>query len=330
MSPWPNKRPSWQNNTIVFPEQPARPKPGSMTVPADFQIDPETRFHGVVESYHKWQGYGFISLMQKGVVPEDRLFVMWNNIQTEDRFPFLCRGMDVEFGIMTWKDKGQTRLRAKYVTNPGGHTIALQDDFDAAEKSFVGGQYLRYSGVLKSFDPGTGIGWVILDDGFALEEPVPKELKVTQQEVNAGGKRVRSWLKNIKVEFGIWKTRKGEYQVYNMTLPESRAITDDALENRKKVSLQAYTGKVTWWSRKEGWGHILPDHHEILPAHVTAKIAEAAAKAKAKSGQARQVQDVLYFKKPDLVKGTYPKEGLEVTFQVYVDDKGAGACDVSG
>merc|ERR1712194_805970 len=40
--------------------------------------------------------------------------------------------------------------------------------------------------------------------------------------------------------------------------------------------------------------------------------------------------NLLYFRKPDVAEGYQPKKEAQVTFQVYTDDKGAGAFNIAG
>ncbi|CAE8701967.1 unnamed protein product, partial [Polarella glacialis] len=202
-------QPRWQPLSRLVRE-PRTPLPA----PADFQLDREARYSGTVVAYWKWKGYGFVKPDQSGLVPGDWLFVHWSNIQSDDRYPCLMKGMPVEFGIMKWRDKkNMTTLRAKYVTAPGGGMIAILDQLDTQSKTFVGGQHLRYRGTIKFYSPKGRYGYVVLDDGYELSEPVPKELRVEESEVNAAGKRVTRWLENLRVEFGICKTKKGTYEV---------------------------------------------------------------------------------------------------------------------
>merc|ERR1719378_1093082 len=140
--------------------------------------------------------------------------------------------MDLEFGleIVTDKKTKVKSLKAKEVCLPGGVAVAIQDQVDSEKKQFVGGQDLRYSGTLKFYKAKDGYGYITMDEGFALEEEVPKDIRVERAEVNCGGEQPRN-LKSVKqVEFGIWKTKKGHHKVYNMTLPGGIPIDVNAAE----------------------------------------------------------------------------------------------------
>mmetsp|Transcript_113089 Transcript_113089/g.241381 ORF Transcript_113089/g.241381 Transcript_113089/m.241381 type:complete len:319 (-) Transcript_113089:137-1093(-) len=302
----------------------SRPPP---TVAEDFEISADAKFSGTVVNYYKWHGYGFITVDQQGIIPQDKLYVHWSNIQTQDRYPFLVKDQKVEFGVMKWKTRGGTTLRAKTVTNPGGQVVANQDAIDAEKKTFVGSQQLRYTGMLKFYNPARGFGYVAMDDGYQLDEPVPKELRVELSEVNCGGKRPQRMMENTPVEFGIVKNKAGHFLAYNMTMPGGVPLLTENLEGRQVLQGQIYKGVITNYNWKQGWGFIAVDASVPLPPAVQQKIVEMQESAKAR-GKTVQEGAVLYFRKPDIDRALKADKDVKVRFQLYVDSKGAGACDV--
>lgn len=308
----------WQGKGTGPPPPPA--------LPEGFEIDPEARFTGTVSTYHKWQGYGFIKPNKEGVVPNEKLYVHWSNIQSSDRFPFLLQEQEVEFGLMKWTQAGRTTLRAKTVTLPGGKLVAVQDEVDAQKKQFVGGQMLRYTGKLKFYNPRQAFGYVVLDDGFQLEEAVPKELRVEESEVNAGGRRPQVWMENIDVEFGIVKNKRGQYLAYNMTLPGGAPLLRDTLEHRQPLGGARYPGTIAYFNWQKGWGLITPDPATPLPGEVAQKLVEQQEAIRAKGKE--PTGPALYFRRADVARGTKLDKDQALTFSVYIDDNGAGACDV--
>jgi len=304
---------------------------GPTVIPEDFTVDKDARYTGSVIEFNKWRGFGHIAMDQKGVVPGDKVFVHWKNIQTDDRFPRLQQGLSVEFGLIVsqeWRGWNKVRsLKAKTVTLPGGGMVNIQDAMDAESMTFVGAQNFRYTGTVKFFDQFRNFGWVAIDDGFAMDEPVPKEIKVEGEELNTGGKPLRMRIDKLAVEFGIVKSKKGQgdsYMAYNVTLPGGTPITQEALEHRQEEGSQRFTGTVQWWQRWQSWGHIIPDADQAFPATVQEKL-EAAAKAKP---DGKPAEHLLYFRKDDCEWSLQPQVGKKVSFTVYVDDKGAGAKDV--
>mmetsp|Transcript_27894 Transcript_27894/g.59051 ORF Transcript_27894/g.59051 Transcript_27894/m.59051 type:complete len:364 (-) Transcript_27894:162-1253(-) len=319
--------PSWGPSVVAPPYQRKPPQ----TVPQGFEVDPNARHQGNVDFYHRWKGFGFVELHQKGLAPGDKVFVHWRQIQSDDRFPILVKGLEVEFGLQLrrdWKSGNALTLQAKHVTAVGGMNIAVQDDADAQEKTFIGGQHLRYTGTLKFFTPRHGFGYVVMDQGYDVDPNVPSELRVETEEVNAGG-RGPCFMENLAVEFGIWRDAKGRHKVYNMTLPGGHPLTQDALENRISMGQVTFTGEVAIWNWRAGWGFIRVDPQLTLPPRVLAKLAQQQAAARQRGKNITQ-DKMMYFRKPDCTPGILLRQGAQVTFQLYIDDKGAGACDVHG
>lgn len=309
------------------------PKKTSLAIPEDYEVDKEARYKGTVSTYYKWKGYGFVKLAQEGVLPHDTVFVHWSNIQTDDRFPFLVKDAEIEFGVFKWTEGWGTNrtptLRAKHVTQTGGSKVSVQDEMDAEKKSFVGAQNFRYTGKLKFYNPQRGFGYVTVDEGFQYPEgeTVPTELPVEESEINCGGKRCRTRLVDLKVEFGIVKNRKGKYFAYNMTLPGGSPLLKENVEHRVRVGDATYEGTINFFSGRQGWGFITPADGVTLPPEVVKKTEEMVAAAKAKGKNVRE-ENALYFIKSDVDRSCRPAKDMVVTFKVYTDDKGAGACDV--
>jgi len=303
-----------------------RPPP---TVPENFQVDPNMRYFGSVLMYNKFRGFGFVTPSVPGTVPTDKVFVHWKQVQSDDRYPFLTQGLEVEFSLMLakeWKTGGST-LRATNVTLVGGMSVALQDELDAGEKHFVGGQHLRYTGMLKFYSPRHQFGYIVMDQGYDVDASVPNEMRVDLEEVNAAGQQPVH-MQNIAVEFGIFQNEKGQYKGYNMTLPGGHPLTRDALENRISMGGNAYRGQVAMWNWRIGFGFIRPDPSVVLPPKVTAKLAEQAQAARQR-GKNISEDRMLYFRTADITPGISIVQHMQVTFQVYVDDKGAGASEIS-
>jgi len=289
-------------------------------------IDTKGTYKGKVEKYNKFKGYGWIKMADTGVVPGDSVFVYYKSIESEDRFPQLAPDMEVEFGLHKYKSQNGTSVRAKHVALPGGAAIAIQDEQDAQKKTFVGGQNLRYTGTLKFYRAKTGYGYVSMDKGFKTAEEVPEEIRVEEAEMNCGGKKPFG-LKEIKVEFGIWKTPKGAFKAYNMTLPKGIPITKEALENRKITSPTLFKGTIVRNMWKQGYGYIDIAKGQKVPANVTSKMASMKKDTEAK-GKKTTEGDVLYFRTADVEEGKWLKKSQEVQFKIYMDDKGVGACEI--
>jgi len=102
-----------------------------------------------------------------------------------------------------------------------------------------------------------------------------------------------------------------------------------AEENRIESDGVPYTGTISLWNFKHGWGFVQPDDPESLPEDVQAKLAEAAEVSKAQ-GKNLASESLIYFRKPDVTEGYTPEKDAPVSFQIYTDDKGVGAFEVTG
>eukprot|EP00747_Dinoflagellata_sp_TGD_P095511 gnl/TRDRNA2_/TRDRNA2_166492_c1_seq1.p1 gnl/TRDRNA2_/TRDRNA2_166492_c1~~gnl/TRDRNA2_/TRDRNA2_166492_c1_seq1.p1 ORF type:complete len:258 (+),score=66.95 gnl/TRDRNA2_/TRDRNA2_166492_c1_seq1:98-871(+) len=199
-------------------------KPKS-TVPADFVINDRQLFTGTVSVYYKFQGYGFIDLDQKGIVPDDKVFCYWKAVNSSDRFPTLTKDMKVQLCVEKVEKRGAFTLQATNVSMVGGGAISLQDEADV-KKTFVGGQNVRYTGLCKFFIPKRGYGYILIDDGYQYGGfTVPREIRVETAEMNAGGAQP-GYLKDVQVEFGIWETPKKAFKAYNVTLPGGAPVPE--------------------------------------------------------------------------------------------------------
>merc|ERR1712048_450923 len=187
------------------------------------KVNTTKRYKGTCKSYAKLDGYGFIVPDQKGIVPGDELFVRFSDIKSNDRCPMLTKDLKVQFSLRKDEVKKKQVLQAANVTLPNGGEINVQDDVDAQTKKFVGGQFLRYSGTLKFYLDKKGFGYITVDDGFDYGgEDVPKQIRVEKLEMNCGPGKAAPMMKEVAVEFGIWKKEKGpqaQYLAYNVTAP---------------------------------------------------------------------------------------------------------------
>jgi len=296
--------------------------------PKGKRVDERTRHTGTVKTYNKLSGYGFISC-PSGLVDGDEVFCHWKSITSDDRFPFLYKGLEVEFNL---KNKEQGPV-AWQVTLPGGGSIELQDESDAKNKEFVGGQTSRYSGTLKFYDNKNGYGYITLSGKVPVSD-LSGDLRVEMSEVNFGG--LKSDLPMIPndtpVEFGIWKTKKEQYKAYNMCMQGGEPFTRDALEHRQVKGNTLYQGEISFWNWRQGWGFINPasaNFQAPVKQALAKQAAAAAEKAKKNGKDAPANANDIYLRRSDVPPGTRLNQGSKVKFNIYVDDRGVGACNLS-
>mmetsp|Transcript_30000 Transcript_30000/g.64821 ORF Transcript_30000/g.64821 Transcript_30000/m.64821 type:complete len:234 (-) Transcript_30000:62-763(-) len=102
-----------------------------------------------------------------------------------------------------------------------------------------------------------------------------------------------------------------------------------ASENRVEGDGSIYIGTVQNYNIRAGWGFIQPEDPTSLPENVQAAITKASEEAAARGKNVGE-GGLIYFRKPDISEGATLEKGGTVTFQVYVDDKGAGAFNIAG
>uniref|UniRef100_A0A7S4RWK6 Uncharacterized protein n=1 Tax=Alexandrium monilatum TaxID=311494 RepID=A0A7S4RWK6_9DINO len=311
-------------------QYPATSSSAQVTVDRDFQVDKSKRYEGTVVSFAPMEGQGFIKLKQENIAPGGIVFVAASAIRSVDRFPTLEREMEVEFGLMKWKERGVVTLRATSVTMVGGGLIGVQDKEDL-QREFIGGPAARFAGRLKFFLPhkSGGFGYVTVEENIAmdLELNLPHEVCVEITEVNCGGRRPKR-LDNLEVEFGIFKGDRARYFAHNMTLPGTLPITDEILLNRVVEGDRLYMGMLTYWHWQEHWGFITIDETCVIPDRLK-ELIEKTHRTVVAPGKHRSVRrSNVYFSALDMAEDFCPEEGMRVYFNLFTDDKGVGATNV--
>merc|ERR1711865_188549 len=105
-----------------------------------------------------------------------------------------------------------------------------------------------------------------------------------------------------------------------------------AEQGREVVGDDIYTGEMLQRGKKYGW--IKPFSFGKLPSEVQSRVKEM---VKAKKATAREQQsdnkvfdqNVLFVHMSDVEEGVKVDNGDKVQFKVYVDNEGAGACEVT-
>merc|ERR1712151_1450146 len=118
-------------------------------------------------------------------------------------------------------------------------------------------------------------------------------------------------------------------------------LTMAGTEHRKVLEGKIYVGFVQKWDWEKGFGWIKGSEGAVYPPEVVAKIREAKtvrrwgrADGQQKDDQLNHYDMHLYFRQEDIhpsliVNGDAQiDKGQQVGFKLYIDDKGAGACEV--
>lgn len=293
-------------------------------VPKGFKIDENERYTGTVTRWMRSRGFGFVKL-SKEISGVGEVMAYWKEIQSDDRWPCLQKDMTVEFGLKQQRNE----LRAKEISLPGGEPIAVQESREDNFEYVGGDKNMRFLGNVKFFDFSKGFGYVKLQEGYDIPKDVPPEFRINRDEINADG-AVRLG-KDMEIEFGITKNKKGVYGAFNVTLPGGEAVSRAVVEGRELVGNKTFEGEVTLWSFQGGWGWIKPDNPGALPAAAKKAIKEdheKRAKKAEKKGKKEVSTEAIYFRRGDMKTGGRVSKGNKVSFKVYTDKQGVGACEV--
>merc|ERR1711957_119881 len=128
---------------------------------------------------------------------------------------------------------------------------------------------------------------------------------------------------------GKGKGKKGKGK--GRAAPLSSNFWDKKLDSENRTEMDGeFAGTIARYNFKFVYGLILPDTPGELPGKVKNALAKS---AKEKKAEGKDICDknAIYFRKPDVVHDESFKlsDGAAVSFKVYVDNRGAGAFDVS-
>jgi len=285
--------------------------------------------------FNKGAGFGFIKPDEDGVVPADKVMVHWREIQSNDAWPFLYKDLEVEFNLQKFMKQNGSGcfIKAQGVTLPEKKKVDLQDELDD-KREYVHSKATRFTGTVKFYDVGKGFGYVTMEDGYAGVDHVPKELRVVRHQVRSGDE-APVLAQGLKVEFGIVKNLKESWQCYNLTLPGGETVSRNVVEERKEQGSASFSGTVSFFDFRKGFGYIEPEDVSKLPADVKAEVTAAQEKAKkrlekqGKDKKAGSMEPLIFFRSGDVAeRDGNIKNGHKATFKLYLDKRGAGCCDV--
>jgi len=288
---------------------------------------------GTVARFLRGRGFGFIK-------PEDggeEVFVHWENVVTDDDWPFIEKGTEVEYIVFDKDGKPS----AKEVTLVGGDKIPVftkpYEDREVNEDE-------TFLGSIKFFDGWKGFGYVKADEEITWkgESSGGEGIYFSRDAVvanNAGTGMVLRLNDRKRVSFKVYKNDRGlgaceiqnedetpiEYIPRkeggrkrkwggdkNKKSPKKAKTKEELIEEREiDEDENTYTGTVMSYNAAKEFGFI--------------KIAEEI------SFKDVTIDEKVYVMKDDIV--CYSAEvGLvedtEVMFKIYKDSKGLGACEV--
>jgi cold shock CspA family protein len=303
--------------------------------PVDFKVNENKRYNGQCVYFNRRGGFGFIQPNDDGVVPNNKVMVYWKEIKSDDRWPFLHKGLEVEFGLTRYeKANGKgAYIKAKSVSGPKGSKINLQDVVES-KMEYVHSKVTRFTGVCKFYNVARGAGVVTLDDGYAGVDDVPSDLRIVRNEIQSG-EEAPTLRNGLKVEFGIQKNAAGKYSCYNLSMPGGHNVSRVEVEERKNAGSSSFNGEIIFFDFRKSFGYIKPENISKLPANIKKSLDEGVESQKARLNKkgldkkAAKVEPLIYFRKGDVSSSGRVSRGNQCSFKLYLDNRGCGACDVN-
>jgi len=292
------------------------------------------RVKGTVVRFMRGRGFGFIKPKSGG----KNVFVHWEDLETDDHWPFIAKGTEVEFKLA--EVDGQPA--AKEVTLESGEKIPIftkpYDDREVNEDE-------TFTGTVKFFDGQKGFGFIEPDQEVSFGNLTSGEGLFFSRDAliatNAGKGMMLRLRNNTKVSFKVYKDEKGlgacHIQKEDETpleceprkekkggrgrkrkrkkgdrnkKPAKKAKTKEELLEEREIDEEEniYTGTVKYYEPDKEFGFI-NIAEEITFKDIT-------------------VKEKIFVMKEDIVCSTDEiglKPDMEVMFKVYKDSKGLGA-----
>jgi len=297
----------------------------------------ENKVKGTVLRFFRGRGFGFIK-------PEEgakEVFVHWEDLITDDHWPFIEKGTEVEF-LISEEDEGKPA--AKEVTLADGEKIPIftkpYEDREVNEDE-------TFKGAVKFFDGRKGFGFLTPDEEITWNDASSGEGLFFSRDAllatNTGKGMILRVNKDLRVSFKIYKSSKGlgacEVQNEDETplaceprkekksggkrkrrggngnkKSAKKAKTKEELIEEREIDTDEniYTGTVKYYNAEKEFGFITITE-EITFKDIT-------------------VKEKIYVMKEDIVCDSDEvalTADSEVMFKIYKDSKGLGAFDVT-
>jgi len=172
----------------------------------ELEIDESTRYTGTVKDYNRRRGFGHILPDGEEDKRENRIFVHWKQIQSDDTWPSLEDEQKVEY-YKAKKNRGRQKDKpvAAKVTLPGGGNVSAN-----AGRTYLDNAQ-RFKGIVKYWNVEKGFGFIKIDSDISVggtDFPADKDVYVPIDEIVTDDEPPALKLKD-EVEFSTYKTEKG-------------------------------------------------------------------------------------------------------------------------
>jgi len=295
----------------------------------------DSKVKGTIVRFFRGRGFGFIKPEHGG----KEVFVHWEDLVTDDHWPYIERGTEVEYHLV----ENDGKHAAKEVTLASGEEIPVftkpYEDREVNEDEI-------FKGAVKFFDGRKGFGFLEPDEEITWKEVNSGEGLFFKRDslvtTNAGKGMVVRVKDGLRVSFKVYKNKKGlgAYHVQNedetplegeprkekqgngrkrkrksggsKKAAKKVKTREELLEEREIDEEQnTYLGTVKYYKSEKEFGFITI-FEEITFKEVT-------------------VKEKIFVMKEDIIcesdeVGVTPDS--EVMFKIYKDSKGLGACEV--
>jgi len=291
-----------------------------------------TKVTGTVIRYFRTRGCGFIKPQEGG----EKVFVHWEDLVTDDDWPFVKKGTKVEYLVVD-KDGKPT---AKDVTLLGGEKIPI---FTKPLKNVEINEEDTFTGSVKFYDFRKGFGYVKPDGKIIWkgESSAGWGLHFTRdtiRTIDAGKGMVLRVPTGLRVSFKVYKSAKGlcACEVQNENKTPIKFVPWIEVGNRKRKRQDKLMSNEPAKTKGE-----LIEEREIDFDEKTYMGTVMSYKPEKEFGFINISQEIwfknasvkqrIFVRKEDIVCYSDEiglTEGCAVKFKIYKDSKGLGACEV--
>jgi len=202
---------------------------GETTASAEKTIDEDDtgvkKFKGKVSLFFRSRGFGFISSSKEH---ENDIMVRWENVVTDDPYPYIQPGTQVEFLV----DKGKYgKVEAIDVTLEGGAKIPV---FTKPDDSRESNTEDIYKGTIEMYKRWKGFGFLVPDEVITWKDTTTEgnlyfsKVGIVVPNGRRSGYRFKL-LRGKRVCFKIYKDKKG-LGAYEMTKLDGSPIDQETSE----------------------------------------------------------------------------------------------------
>jgi len=297
----------------------------------------DSKVKGTIVRFFRGRGFGFIK-------PEEgskEVFVHWEDLVTDDPWPYVEKGTEVEFHMN--EDDG--KCSAKNVTLAGGEEIpAFTKPYEDREVN----EDEVFVGAIKFFDGRKGFGFVEPDQEISWGEVNAGEGLFFKRDsfltINAGKGMMLKIPDGMRVSFKVYKDKKGlgacEIQKEDQTPIEGEPRIEKKNGGRKRKRKGAKGNKKAAKKVKKTKEELI-EEREIDEEETTYLGTVKYYKPEKEFGFITIAEDItfkditvkekIFVMKEDIV--CYADQvdltaDSEVMFKIYKDSKGLGACEV--